>query len=259
MLGYALANSTPGNNSPQLEHHKAASRDPNSSSTVWMMCRLENIYFASAFMYADALTLVASGADIHACAAAMPPALPRITTWAAEHSLKINVAKSEAALFHISSHTHGLTRKWSISFLAMGTHVFSPAQCACWTPRSIYFLILLRTLPPLQSRPCKAVTNCDRSHRLVRSITIRNPFRLDTSMSCHCIMAMQLSHALPPPASIIWKHCTATVVKHTLALVHQRKMHLSNWKPIFSRSGRYSGSATTFNTNAMHVSMITGI
>ncbi|RNC32467.1 hypothetical protein TcCL_Unassigned04920, partial [Trypanosoma cruzi] len=38
MLGYALANSTPGNNSPQLEHRKAASRDPNSSFTVWMTC-----------------------------------------------------------------------------------------------------------------------------------------------------------------------------------------------------------------------------
>ncbi|RNC53704.1 hypothetical protein TcCL_ESM08944 [Trypanosoma cruzi] len=38
MLGYALANSTPGNNSPQLEYRKAASRDPNSSSTVWMTC-----------------------------------------------------------------------------------------------------------------------------------------------------------------------------------------------------------------------------
>ncbi|RNC32516.1 hypothetical protein TcCL_Unassigned04861 [Trypanosoma cruzi] len=37
-LGYALANSTPGNNSPQLEHRKAASCHPNSSSTVWMMC-----------------------------------------------------------------------------------------------------------------------------------------------------------------------------------------------------------------------------
>ncbi|ESS60394.1 hypothetical protein TCDM_12079 [Trypanosoma cruzi Dm28c] len=105
MSGYALANSTPGNNSPQLEHHKAASRDPNSSSTVWMMCRMENIYSASAFMYADALTLVASGADIHACAAAMPLAPSRITTWAPEHSLKTNVDKSEAALFHISSHT----------------------------------------------------------------------------------------------------------------------------------------------------------
>ncbi|PWV03410.1 hypothetical protein C4B63_1g759 [Trypanosoma cruzi] len=105
MLGYALANSTPGKNSPQLEHHKAASRDPNSSSTVWMMCRMESIYFAFAFMYTDALTLVASGADIHACAAAMPPALSRITTWAAEHNLKINVDRSEAALFHISSHT----------------------------------------------------------------------------------------------------------------------------------------------------------
>ncbi|KAF8277428.1 hypothetical protein TcBrA4_0111420 [Trypanosoma cruzi] len=56
-------------------------------------------------MYTDALTLVASGADIHACAAAMPPALPLITTWAAEHNLKINVDKSEDALFHISSHT----------------------------------------------------------------------------------------------------------------------------------------------------------
>ncbi|KAF8277534.1 hypothetical protein TcBrA4_0111250 [Trypanosoma cruzi] len=66
---------------------------------------MESIYFAFALMYTDALTLVASGADIHACAAAMPPALSRITTWAAEHSLKINVDKSEAALFHISSHT----------------------------------------------------------------------------------------------------------------------------------------------------------
>ncbi|PWV03213.1 hypothetical protein C4B63_1g1173 [Trypanosoma cruzi] len=56
-------------------------------------------------MHTDEHTLVASGADIHACAAAMPPALSRITTWAAEHSLKINVDKSEDALFHISSHT----------------------------------------------------------------------------------------------------------------------------------------------------------
>ncbi|EKG00544.1 hypothetical protein TCSYLVIO_008504 [Trypanosoma cruzi] len=190
--------------------------------------RMGSIHSASALMYADALTLVASGADIHACAAAMPPAMSRITTWAAEHNLKINVDKREAALFHISSHTHGLKRTWPISFLAMGTYVFSPAQCACWTPRSIDFLILLRTLPPLQSRPCQAATNCDRSHRLVRPITIRNPFRLDTSMVCHCIMAMQLSHALPPPASIIRKYLTATVVKHTLALVHQRKMHLSS-------------------------------
>ncbi|RNC41051.1 hypothetical protein TcCL_NonESM09423 [Trypanosoma cruzi] len=56
-------------------------------------------------MHGDELTLVASGADIHACAAAMPQALSLITTWAAEHSLKINVDKSEAALFYISSHT----------------------------------------------------------------------------------------------------------------------------------------------------------
>ncbi|RNC36552.1 hypothetical protein TcCL_Unassigned00463 [Trypanosoma cruzi] len=32
-------------------------------------------------------------------------ALSLTTTWAAEHSLKMNVGKSEAALFHISSHT----------------------------------------------------------------------------------------------------------------------------------------------------------
>ncbi|PWU98844.1 hypothetical protein C3747_226g44 [Trypanosoma cruzi] len=38
MLGYALVKSTPGNNSPQLEYRKAASRDPNSFSTMWMMC-----------------------------------------------------------------------------------------------------------------------------------------------------------------------------------------------------------------------------
>ncbi|RNC39792.1 hypothetical protein TcCL_NonESM10808 [Trypanosoma cruzi] len=56
-------------------------------------------------MYADEHTLVASGAGIHACAAAMPPVLSPITTWAAERNLKINVDKSEAALFHISTHT----------------------------------------------------------------------------------------------------------------------------------------------------------
>ncbi|EKF32285.1 hypothetical protein MOQ_003868 [Trypanosoma cruzi marinkellei] len=70
-----------------------------------LLCRLDNIYSASAFMYADGLTIVASGASIHACAAAMQPALSLVSTWAAEHNLKINVDKSEAALFHISSHT----------------------------------------------------------------------------------------------------------------------------------------------------------
>ncbi|RNF02110.1 hypothetical protein TcG_11325 [Trypanosoma cruzi] len=64
-----------------------------------------NIYSSSAFMHADDLTLVASGADIHACAAAMRPLLSFVATWAAEHSLKTNVAKSEATLFYISSHT----------------------------------------------------------------------------------------------------------------------------------------------------------
>ncbi|PWV17845.1 hypothetical protein C3747_16g143 [Trypanosoma cruzi] len=67
--------------------------------------RMDNIYSASALMCADEHILVASGAGIHACAAAMQPALSRITTWAAEHNLKINDDKSEAALFHTSSHT----------------------------------------------------------------------------------------------------------------------------------------------------------
>ncbi|PWV09416.1 hypothetical protein C3747_79g271 [Trypanosoma cruzi] len=66
---------------------------------------MDNIYSASALMHADDLTLVASGADIHACAAAMQPALSLITKWAAEHSPKINVGKSESALFYISLHT----------------------------------------------------------------------------------------------------------------------------------------------------------
>ncbi|RNE99018.1 hypothetical protein TcG_12493 [Trypanosoma cruzi] len=137
---------------------------------------MESIYSASAFMYADAHTLVASGADIHACAAAMPPALSRITTWAPEHSLKINVDKSEAALFYISSHTHGLTRTWSISILLAGNYVFCHAQCACWTPRSINFLILLRSLPPLQSRPRHAAISCVWSQRRARPITPCDPF-----------------------------------------------------------------------------------
>ncbi|PWV15252.1 putative reverse transcriptase (RNA-dependent DNA polymerase) [Trypanosoma cruzi] len=104
-----------------------------------LLHRMDNIYSAAAFIYADALTLVASGADIHACAAAMQPAPSLTTAWASEHNLKINVAKSEAALFYISSHTHGLTRKWSISILAAGTYVFSHARCACWTQRLIVF------------------------------------------------------------------------------------------------------------------------
>ncbi|EKF32174.1 hypothetical protein MOQ_003980 [Trypanosoma cruzi marinkellei] len=88
-------------------NHKAASRDPQ----LFLYCvddllrRLDNIYSASAAMYAVELTPVASGADIHACAAAMQPALPLITTWAAEHNLKNDVGMSEAAAFYISSHT----------------------------------------------------------------------------------------------------------------------------------------------------------
>ncbi|PWV14219.1 putative reverse transcriptase (RNA-dependent DNA polymerase) [Trypanosoma cruzi] len=125
----------------------------------YLLHRMDNIYSAAAFMYADEHTLVASGADIHACAAAMQPALSLLSKWAARHNLKINVAKSKAAAFYISSHTHGLTRTWSISILAMGNYAFSHARCACWAPRLIAFLILARTPPPPQSRQCHAVTN----------------------------------------------------------------------------------------------------
>ncbi|PWV02222.1 putative Reverse transcriptase (RNA-dependent DNA polymerase)/RNase H [Trypanosoma cruzi] len=38
-----------------------------------LLRRPDNIYSAAAFVHADDLTLVASGADIHACAAAMRP------------------------------------------------------------------------------------------------------------------------------------------------------------------------------------------
>ncbi|PWV15254.1 putative reverse transcriptase (RNA-dependent DNA polymerase) [Trypanosoma cruzi] len=138
--------------------------------------RLDSIYSAAALMHADALTLVASVAQIHACATAMQPALSLTTAWAAEQNLKINVAKSEAALFYISSHTHCLTRKWSIFILAARTYVFTHARCACWKQRLIAFLILARTPPPLQSRPCHAAISCGWSHRLVRPITPCNPF-----------------------------------------------------------------------------------
>ncbi|PWU88845.1 hypothetical protein C4B63_67g81 [Trypanosoma cruzi] len=141
-----------------------------------LLRRLGSIHSASAFMYADEHTLVASDTDIHACAAAMRPLLSFVTTWAPEHSLKINVARSEAALFYISPHTHGLTRTWSISILLAGTCVFSHAQCACWAPRSINFLILLRTLPPLQGGPCHAAISCVWSQRRARPITPCDPF-----------------------------------------------------------------------------------
>ncbi|RNC36884.1 hypothetical protein TcCL_Unassigned00122 [Trypanosoma cruzi] len=129
-------------------------------------------------MYADEHTLVASGADIHACAAAMRPLLSFVATWAAEHSLKINVAKSEAALFHIASHTHGLTRTWSISILLAGTCVFSHAQCACWATRLIDFLILIthastaakRTMP--RRYQLRLVAQVGVSHLTMRSFLI---------------------------------------------------------------------------------------
>ncbi|KAH9577779.1 Reverse transcriptase domain [Trypanosoma melophagium] len=69
-----------------------------------LLCRLDNVSL-SAFMYADDLTLFTSGADIHDFASAMQPALDLITKWAAEYALNLNVAKSDAVLFYLSSHT----------------------------------------------------------------------------------------------------------------------------------------------------------
>ncbi|RNC32692.1 hypothetical protein TcCL_Unassigned04673 [Trypanosoma cruzi] len=107
----------------------------------------------------------------------MRPLLSLVATWAAEHSLKINVAKSEAALFHISSHTHGLTRTWSISILLAGTCVFSHAQCACWATRSINFLIVThastaakRTMP--RRYQLRLGAEADASHHTMRSFLI---------------------------------------------------------------------------------------
>ncbi|PWV15259.1 hypothetical protein C3747_30g74 [Trypanosoma cruzi] len=220
---------------------------------------MDSIYSAAAFIYADALTLVASGADIHACAAAMQPALSLTTAWAAEHSLKINVAKSEAALFYISSHTHCLARTWSISILLAGTSVFIPAQCACWTQRLIAFLILARTPPPLQSRPCHAAIGCGWVQRLGHPSTPRDPFWLGAS-TVRCTTATRQSHRVRHPfTSTAWKCGTATAVKHLFSLAHQRKIHPSAWNPIFSRSKRYSGFLHSHNTNAIYASMITRI
>ncbi|PWV17687.1 putative reverse transcriptase (RNA-dependent DNA polymerase) [Trypanosoma cruzi] len=141
-----------------------------------LLRRMDNIYSAAAFMHADDLTLVASGADIHACAAAMRPVFSLVATWAAEHSLKINVVKSEVALFYISSHTHCLTMTWSISILIAGAYVFSHAQCAYWAPRLIDYLILLRMLPPLQRRQCHAAISFDWLQRWAHPISPCDPF-----------------------------------------------------------------------------------
>ncbi|KAF5217532.1 hypothetical protein ECC02_009589 [Trypanosoma cruzi] len=260
ILGYALANSTPGNISPQLEYRKAASRDPNSSSTMWMIC---------------CTAWTTSILPPHSCDLTTSHLLPQVRTSMPvlrecnrpfplyRNGLPSTASKSTSIrvklLYSTSFYTHGLTRKWSISILAMGTHVFSRAQRAYWAARLIDFLILARTLPPLQSRPCHAAINCGWSHKLVGPITPCDPFRLNTSMVCHCIVARQFSHALPPPTSIICKYCTATAVKHPLALEHQRKIHLSTWKSIFSRSKRYSGVVHPHNTNAIYASMITRI
>ncbi|RNC52387.1 hypothetical protein TcCL_ESM10393, partial [Trypanosoma cruzi] len=65
--------------------------------------RLDSIYLALAFVHADDRTLVALGADGRACAAAMSTAVSVVTTWAAEHSLKIEAEGNGAALFCIAS------------------------------------------------------------------------------------------------------------------------------------------------------------
>ncbi|KAF5217968.1 putative Reverse transcriptase (RNA-dependent DNA polymerase)/RNase H [Trypanosoma cruzi] len=135
-----------------------------------LLRRMGSIYSASAFMHADELALVASGADIHACAAAMQPALPLVATWLPSAAQKSTLIRAKP-LYSTSLQTHGLTRKWSISFLTMGDYAFSHAQRAYWATRSIEFLILACAPSPLQSRPCHAAISCDRSHKLVSPIT----------------------------------------------------------------------------------------
>ncbi|KAF8275844.1 putative Reverse transcriptase (RNA-dependent DNA polymerase)/RNase H [Trypanosoma cruzi] len=140
-----------------------------------LLRRLGNIYSASAFMNADEHTLVASDADIHACAAAMRPLLSLVATWLPSAAQKSTLIRAKP-LYSTSLQTHGLTRKWSISFLTMGDYAFSHAQCAYWATRSIEFLILACAPSPLQSRPCHAAISCDRSHKLVSPITPCDPF-----------------------------------------------------------------------------------
>ncbi|PWV09490.1 hypothetical protein C3747_78g188 [Trypanosoma cruzi] len=223
-----------------------------------LLRRLHNIYSASAFMYADEHTLVASGADIHACAAAMQPALSLITKWATEHNLKISADRSEP-LYSATPHTGGLTRTPRTVVWAMETQAGGPTRCVCPEMRLIGPSILVCTPPPLQGRSCHAAISRVWSYRWARPITPCDPFWSHTFIVCYFITVGQFSRTSLPPASIMRKYGTAEVVKRPLAQAHIEKIRLSTWNPIFSRSGRYFGSVRSRNANAIHASTTTGI
>ncbi|KAF8277575.1 hypothetical protein TcBrA4_0110790 [Trypanosoma cruzi] len=185
-----------------------------------MMYRMENIYSASALMYADEHTLVASGADIHACAAAMPPALSRITTWAAEHNLKTNVDKSEAALFHISSHTES---DEDMTDLLPGNGNLRIQSRPVRLLDTTFDRLL--NFGPHASTAAKQTTPRRYQLRLVAQAGAFHQNTQSFSIGYGHVVSLYYGDAivpclaLPPPTSIIRKYCTATVVKHTLALV----------------------------------------
>ncbi|KAF8304224.1 hypothetical protein TcYC6_0041410 [Trypanosoma cruzi] len=140
-----------------------------------LLRRLENIYSDSALMYADALTLAALGADIHACAAAMQPALSPITTWAAEHSPKINGGKSKAALFYISSHTR--SEKDMVDLLPGNGNLSIQSRPVRLLGNTIDRLLNFGThASTTAKRTMPRRYQLRRSYRLVRPITICNPF-----------------------------------------------------------------------------------
>ncbi|PWV12297.1 hypothetical protein C3747_52g279 [Trypanosoma cruzi] len=177
MLGYALANSTPGNNSPQPWHRKAASLDTNSSSTVWMMCCTA---WTASILPPHSFTLMPSHLLPQVRKSMHLLRQCNLPCHLQQHGLPSKTSKSTSLrtklLYSTSLHTHCLARTRSISILLAGTCVFSHAQCACWTQRLIAFLILARTPPPLQSRPCYAAISRVWSHGLVRPITPCDPF-----------------------------------------------------------------------------------
>ncbi|RNC32486.1 hypothetical protein TcCL_Unassigned04899, partial [Trypanosoma cruzi] len=223
-----------------------------------LLRRLGNIYSASAFVHADDLTLVASGAEIHACAAAMRPALSLITTWATEHNLKISADRSEP-LYSASPHTGGLTRTPRTVVWAMETQAGGRTWCVCPEMRLIGPSILVCTPPPLQGRSCHAAISRVWPQRRARPITPCDPFWSHTFIVCYFITVGQFSRTSLPPASAIRRHGIAEVVKRPLAQAHIEKIRLSTWNPIFSRSGRYFGSVQSRNANAIHASTTTGI
>ncbi|PWU86466.1 hypothetical protein C4B63_120g33 [Trypanosoma cruzi] len=164
-------------------------------------------------MYADEHTLVASGADIHACAAAMRPLLYFVATWAAEHSLKTNVDKSEAALFYISSHTrsdedmvdlhpgNGNLRIQSCPVRLLGTTIDRLPNFgthASTTTKRI----------KLSGYQLRLVAETGASHHTMRS------FSIGYGHVVSLYSGETIPPCLAPTTSIIWRCGIATAVKH---------------------------------------------